>query len=155
MGNICRSPIAEGIFRNLVEREGMEPYFHIDSAGTHAYHVGHPPDPRAQHAALQRGIDISSQRARQIQVSDFEEFDHILVMDQYNYDTLRFVCPRGHAHKVKLFLDFAPRLGTREVPDPYYGGIQGFEHVLDLVEEASWGFLASVRRIMEASCPSH
>lgn len=154
MGNICRSPTAEGVFRNLVVREGMQGYFHIDSAGTHAYHVGHPPDPRAQRAALQRGIDIGAQRARQVRISDFEEFDHILVMDRNNYDTLMFVCPRSHAHKVKLFLEFAPGLGAREVPDPYYGGRQGFERVLDLVEEAARGFLASVTGVMEESCPS-
>ena len=154
MGNICRSPAAEGVFRNLVKQEGMQGYFYIDSAGTHAYHVGDPPDPRAQRAALQRGVDISSQRARQVQISDFEEFDHILVMDRYNYDTLMFVCPRGHAHKVRLFLDFVPQLETREVPDPYYGGGQGFDRVLDLVEEASRGFLASVSGVTEDSCPT-
>jgi protein-tyrosine phosphatase len=148
MGNICRSPTAEGVFRHLVVREGLEEYFHIDSAGTHAYHVDHPPDPRARHAALQRGIDIGSQRARQVDTSDFEVFDHILAMDRHNYDTLMFVCPRDHSHKVKLFLDFAPRLKTREVPDPYYGDAQGFERVLAMVEEASRGFLANVRDVL-------
>lgn len=145
MGNICRSPTAEGVFRHLVAQAGVQKHFHIDSAGTHAYHVSHPPDPRAQRAALARGIDISSQRARQVEISDFDEFDHILAMDRQNYDTLMFVCPQPHSHKVKLFLDFAPHLKTREVPDPYYGGTQGFERVLDMIEEASRGFLANVR----------
>jgi len=147
MGNICRSPTAEGVFRTLVEREGAAEYFYIDSAGTHAYHVDKPPDPRAQRAALGRGIDISSLRARQIEISDFEAFDHILVMDQENYDTLMFVCPRRHSQKVRFFLDFAPQLKNREVPDPYYGGDQGFERVLDMIEAASLGFLASVRGV--------
>lgn len=145
MGNICRSPTAEGVFRHLVTQAGVQEHFHIDSAGTHVYRVNNPPDPRAQRAALEGGVDISSQRARQVETSDFEDFDHVLVMDRQNYDTLMFVCPKPHSHKVKLFLDFAPHLKTREVPDPYYGGERGFERVLDMVEEACRGFLASVR----------
>ena len=146
MGNICRSPTAEGVFRKLVQEEGVADVFHIDSAGTHAYHVNNPPDQRAQSAAQSRGIDISSLRARQVEVSDFTEFDHVLVMDRDNYDALRFVCPKAHSHKLRYFLDYAPHLKTREVPDPYYGGAQGFERVLDMIEQAAQGFLQQVRR---------
>lgn len=145
MGNICRSPTAEGVFRRLVCQEGLEEWFEIDSAGTHAYHIGNPPDERAQKAAMARGIDLSNIRARQVSHADFETFDHILVMDRDNYDTLSFVCPRYHSHKVKLFLEYLPNDKVKEVPDPYYGGGKGFEQVLDLVEQASAGFLNSVR----------
>lgn len=146
MGNICRSPTAEGVFRKLVREERVEEMFEIDSAGTHAYHVGSPPDERAQKTALARGIDLRHLRARQVSVADFEAFDHILAMDRQNLDTLMFVCPRPHSHKLKLFLEYAPGLKALEVPDPYYGGARGFEEVLDLVEKASKGFLASVRQ---------
>ena len=145
MGNICRSPTAEGAFRKLVRKEKMEDWFEIDSAGTHAYHVGNPPDERAQKTALARGIDLRNLRARQVTGADFETFDHILAMDRQNLDTLMFVCPRPHIRKVKLFLEYAPGLKKLEVPDPYYGGAKGFEEVLDLVERASIGFLASLR----------
>ncbi len=145
MGNICRSPTAEGVFRHLVIKEGVEDWFEIDSAGTHAYHVGNPPDERARQTALARGIDLSDLRARQVSHTDFESFDHILVMDRQNLDTLKFVCPKHYSHKLKLFLEYAPGLKTLEVPDPYYGGARGFEEVLDLVERAALGFLQSVR----------
>jgi len=145
MGNICRSPTAEGVFRKLVQDEKLDEWFEIDSAGTHAYHVGSPPDERAQKSALARGIDLRGLRARQVSVADFEAFDHILVMDRQNLDTLMFVCPRHYAHKVKLFLEYAPNLRSLEVPDPYYGGARGFEEVLEMVEKAAKGFLASVR----------
>ena len=148
MGNICRSPTAEGVFRKLVRDERVEEWFDIDSAGTHAYHVGNPPDERAQQTALVRGIDIRDLRARQVTVADFEVFDHILVMDKQNLDTLMFVCPKAHSHKLKLFLEYAPGLKKREVPDPYYGGVRGFEEVLDLVEKAAKGFLATLRPLM-------
>ncbi|PZN72434.1 MAG: phosphotyrosine protein phosphatase [Candidatus Methylumidiphilus alinenensis] len=145
MGNICRSPTAEGVFRKLLQDEGVEDWFEVDSAGTHAYHIGSPPDERAQKAALARGIDLSKLRARKVDSDDFESFDHILVMDQENYDTLIYACPRIHSHKVKLFLEYAPSLKIKEVPDPYYGGSKGFENVLFLIEQASVGFLKSVR----------
>ncbi len=145
MGNICRSPTAEGVFRKLVREEGVEHLFLIDSAGTHAYHVDNPPDERAQRAALARGVDISQLRARQVSRRDFEIFDHILVMDRYNYDAAMLVCPLAHSHKVRLFMEYAPGLKISEVPDPYYGGRKGFEQVLDLVERAAIGFLDSVR----------
>ncbi len=149
MGNICRSPTAEGVLRKLVQEEGVEQWFHIDSAGTHAYHVGNPPDERAQKAARTRGFDISNLRARQVSIKDFESFDHILVMDRQNYDALTFVCPKNHSHKVKLFLKYAPGAKIFEVPDPYYGGDKGFEQVLDLVERAAMGFLSAVRSSLE------
>ena len=145
MGNICRSPTAEGVFTQLVHSEGLTDRFLIDSAGTHAYHVNKPPDQRAQNAARARGIDISGLRARQVDHSDFNEFDYLLVMDRENYDTLKYVCPKSQLQKLSLLLDYAPDQPIREVPDPYYGGAQGFESVLDLVEEACQGLLARLR----------
>jgi protein-tyrosine phosphatase len=144
MGNICRSPTAEGVFLKLLTDMGTRDRFHVDSAGTHAYHVGEQPDARAQQTARKRGIDLSFIRARKVAISDFEEFDHILAMDSDNYDILVEACPSTHKNKVKLFLDFAPQRAERDVPDPYYGGQNGFEHVFDLVEDASQGFYNSV-----------
>lgn len=146
MGNICRSPTAEGVFRKLVQDEGVDDWFLIDSAGTHAYHVGNPPDERAQKTALNRGVNIAGLRARQVRHQDFEAFDYVLVMDQQNMDTLKFICPKSQAHKLKLFLEYAPAVKTKEVPDPYYGGAKGFEEVFDLLERASKGFLQTVRQ---------
>jgi protein-tyrosine phosphatase len=144
LGNICRSPTAEGVFTKLVKDCGVSHRFRIDSAGTHDYHIGKPPDQRAQQAALNRGIDLSALRARQVQVEDFEEFDSILAMDKENLEGLLYLGPKARHHKVELFLDYAPRLGIREVPDPYFGGSQGFERVLDMVEEAANGLLDSL-----------
>lgn len=146
MGNICRSPTAEGVFRHLVGRHGLESFVEIDSAGTHAYHVGHRPDRRAQAAALRRGIDISAQQARRVEVMDFETFDYILAMDEENIENLHSLCPPEYQHKVRLFLEFAPHLGGREVPDPYYGGLSGFERVLDMIEAAAEGLIEEVKR---------
>ena len=145
MGNICRSPTAEGVFTHLVNQAGLADSIHIDSAGTHAYHVGNPPDPRATAAARQRNIDLTSQRARQVRADDFYEFDYILAMDRSNYADLSDLCPAGEEHRLHLFLEFAPQTGTEEVPDPYYGGEQGFEHVLNLVEQAAEGLLEDIR----------
>ena len=144
MGNICRSPTAEGVFRHAVNQAGLADQIFIDSAGTHAYHVGNPPDPRAQAAAIKRNIDLSSQRARKVKAADFEEFDYVLAMDHSNCSDLESICPNGHENRISLFLDFANNANEREVPDPYYGGEQGFEHVLDLIEEAANGLLASI-----------
>lgn len=144
MGNICRSPTAEGVFTHLVEQQGTRDRFMIDSAGTHAYHVGEQPDTRAQQTARQRGIDLSYIRARKFARSDFEEFDHILAMDYDNYAILLDACPSEHKGKVRLFLEYAPEREERDVPDPYYGGQNGFDHVFDLVEDASLGFYNSV-----------
>ncbi len=141
MGNICRSPTAEGVFTQLVHDNNLSKRFHIDSAGTHAYHVGSDPDNRAQQTAKQRGINLSPIRARQVHADDFAFFDYILAMDSDNFALLMDACPTEYQHKIKRFLDYAPDQDERDVPDPYYGGPQGFEHVFDLVEEASRGFL--------------
>jgi len=145
MGNICRSPTAEGVFEALVRQAGLEGHIGIDSAGTHDYHIGKPPDPRAQEAALRRGIDLSGLRARRARSEDFLEFDYILAMDDSNYEELRELSIPDYEDRLRLFLDFAPQSGVREVPDPYYGGRQGFERVLDLIEQAAAGLLADIR----------
>ena len=145
MGNICRSPTAQGVFENLIIREGLQEHVHVDSAGTHAYHIGEPPDPRSQQAALRRGIDLSVQRARKVRPEDFFEFDYVLAMDRSNYDNLKDICHPDYEDRLRLFLEFAPDAGTPDVPDPYYGGAQGFERVLDLIETAAVGLLADLR----------
>lgn len=146
MGNICRSPTAEGVFRELVRREGLEGLVDTDSAGTHGYHFGRPPDPRAQEAAGRRGIDISDLRARRVDGFDFEAFDYILAMDKANLEWLRAEAPSVAHARIHLLLAFARRHGDTIVPDPYYGGRHGFEHVLDLVEDAAEGLLETLRR---------
>ena len=146
MGNICRSPTAQGVFERLVEDHGLIDIIEIDSAGTHAYHVGERPDARASAAALKRGIDLSTQQARRISPDDFDSFDYVLAMDRDNYDILAAECPSGMESRLRLFLDFAPDLEIREVPDPYYGGVSGFERVLDMIEQASEGLLAEIRQ---------
>ena len=143
MGNICRSPLAQGVFEDVLRREGLEGDVFVDSAGTGAWHVGSPPDERAQRSASLRGLDLSSQRARRITPEDCDDFDYILTMDEDNYRAVAALC-RGSA-VVRPFLDFATDSPEREVPDPYYGGPDGFEHVLDLVEEASEGLLEDIR----------
>ncbi|MGB0713498.1 MAG: low molecular weight protein-tyrosine-phosphatase [Gammaproteobacteria bacterium] len=145
MGNICRSPTAEGVFTHLVEQAGLADVIDVDSAGTHAYHVGESPDGRSQEAALRRGIDLSAQRARRVSDGDFFEFDYVLAMDGSNYYELEQICPPGYESRLHRFMDFAPDERESEVPDPYYGGARGFEHVLDLVEAASRGLLARIR----------
>jgi len=146
MGNICRSPTAEGVFRNLVEKAGLQELIEIDSAGTHAYHVGEPPDARAQETALKRGFDLSSQQARRAVADDFLMFDYVVAMDQDNYHALYAICPEGMEDKIHLLMDYAPSFRTREVPDPYYGGPSGFEQVFDMVEEAAAGLLQALQQ---------
>ncbi len=147
MGNICRSPTAQGVFERLVEQTGLIQQIEIDSAGTHAYHLGHAPDPRSQAAAMRRGIDLSPQRARRVTEVDFERFDYILAMDRDNLQHMQADCPPQHSHKLSLFLDFAPpELQSKDVPDPYYGGPSGFEQVLDLVETGAEGLLRHLRQ---------
>jgi protein-tyrosine phosphatase len=136
-GNICRSPTAEGVARGLAAKLGVEHLFEFDSAGTHGYHVGEPPDPRTVAAALRRGYDLAPLRARRVTEFDFIRFDHLLAMDCEHMEMLRRACPQPHRKKLGLFLDFRARFDEEEVPDPYYGGGQGFEHVLDLVEDAA------------------
>jgi protein-tyrosine phosphatase len=142
-GNICRSPLAQGVFEDMWRREELDDEVFVDSAGTGSWHVGSPPDHRAQRSASARGLDLSAQRARRILADDCEEFDYVLTMDEQTYRTVASLC-RGSA-VVRPFLDFAPHSPEREVPDPYYGGPDGFEHVLDLVEEASEGLLDDIR----------
>ncbi len=144
LGNICRSPTAEAVVRDLAERHAPELELEVDSAGTHGYHVGDPPDERAIVAARRRGIDMSGLRARVVEPGDFERFDLVLAMDESVCERLRGMAPRTHAGRVRLFLQYAPHLGRRDVPDPYYGGPGGFEEVLDLVEEAARGLLAAL-----------
>jgi len=146
MGNICRSPTAEGVFSALVKEQKVDNQFELDSAGTHAYHVAEAPDLRAEKAAKDRSVDISYIRARKVVFGDFEDFDYILAMDKDNYQILMQACPDHYKDKVKYFLEYAPHLDTLEVPDPYYGGKYGFERVLDMVEDASVGFLNSLQQ---------
>jgi protein-tyrosine phosphatase len=145
MGNICRSPTAEGVFAKLLKEQDLERHFAIDSAGTHAYHIGEAPDLRSQKAASERGVDLGHLRARKVIMGDFEDFDFVLAMDDENFETLFNACPDQHKGKIRYFLEYAPHLGTREVPDPYYGGKYGFERVLDMVEDAALGFLHSLQ----------
>lgn len=145
MGNICRSPTAQGVFESLVASTELARRVQIDSAGTHAYHVGEQPDPRATQAAAKRGIDLSRQRARRVEAVDFARFDYVLAMDTSNLDDLLSICPEEHQGKVRLFLEFAGPSVRHDVPDPYYGGPQGFERVLDLVEEGARALIEDIR----------
>lgn len=146
MGNICRSPTAEGVFRAHVRRHAPGLEIELDSAGTHAYHVGEPPDPRTIAAATRRGIDLTGLRARQVQDDDFERFDLILAMDRLNHATLLERSPPGQRERIRTLLEFAGKTTLVDVPDPYYGGAKGFDDVLDLVESAAEGLLAEIRR---------
>ena len=143
MGNICRSPTAEGVFRHLVAERGLMDRIDVDSAGTHAYHVGEPPDRRAQAAAAQRGVLLADIRARRFGMADFERFDFVLAMDRDNLNLLSEQADASQRRKLHLFLDFSSGAES-EVPDPYYGGATGFERVLDLVEDASRGLLETL-----------
>ena len=137
LGNICRSPMAEGVFRHVADTRALS--LNIDSAGTSSWHIGNPPDERAQRAAAGRGIDISGLHARQVAPDDFERFDLVIAMDDANLATLRRKAPDDAHDRIRLFLDFASGISVREVPDPYYGGEEGFDHVLDLIEAAARG----------------
>ncbi|MEW6705929.1 MAG: low molecular weight protein-tyrosine-phosphatase [Pseudomonadota bacterium] len=146
MGNICRSPTAEGVLRHKLRQAGLEGRVEVDSAGTHGYHVGAPPDERAQHHALKRGYDLSSLRARKVRATDFDRFDLLLVMDDQNHEHLSQVCPEGRADRVRRLMEFAPQARSGHVPDPYCGGEDHFERVLDLVEEACDGLIEHLRQ---------
>lgn len=147
MGNICRSPMAEGLLRQRLAERNVPVPVEIDSAGTHGYHDGARPDPRAQAAAVRRGLDISTLRARRVIAADFERFDLLVAMDDDNVAALLEQAGEEHQHKIRLLLEFAADEGRRNVPDPYYGGALGFERVLDLLEEAMDGLLDELERI--------
>ncbi|MCA1925522.1 MAG: low molecular weight phosphotyrosine protein phosphatase [Thiobacillus sp.] len=144
MGNICRSPMAEGMFRKAVRDAGLEGQIETDSAGTHAYHVGSPPDPRAQAATRQRGVDIGGLRGRKVEDADFERFDYILAMDGDNMDRLMRRAPPRHQHKVRRLLSFSRKYPNLDVVDPYYGGPQGFEENLDMIQDAVQGLIREI-----------
>ena len=134
MGNICRSSTAEAVFAHAVKSSGLADAIECDSAGTHDYHVGEPPDQRAQQVASRRGYDMTQLRARKVTAQDFEQFDYIVAMDRRNLALLEKMCPPMHRNKLALYCDFHPDYAGREVPDPYYGGTRGFEDVLDMIE---------------------
>ena len=146
MGNICRSPTAHGVFRDRVHQAGLADRVQVDSAGTHNYHPGKPPDPRSQQHAGQRGYDLSDLRARQLQAADFDNAHLLLAMDHENLALARSMCPPGQLHKLRRFTEFCLHHRADVVPDPYFGGADGFEHVLDLVEDACEGLLHHVRQ---------
>lgn len=147
MGNICRSPMAEGVVRHRLARQSAPARIFVDSAGTHGYHVGAPPDPRARAAAARRGISIDQLRARQVGAADFSHFDMLLAMDRENLEFLHGIAPAGQASKARLLLEYSRSQRGADVPDPYYGGNAGFERVLDLVEEAADGLVAELLRM--------
>ena len=145
MGNICRSPTADAVFRHLVKEAGVDHRIDVDSANTHAYHINNPPNHQAQNTTLQRGYKMHDLRARAVQSSDFEEFDYILAMDKENLTLLQQRSPQQHINKIQLFRQYGKNVAAdAEVPDPYFGGQQGFELVLDMVEEASQGLLINL-----------
>lgn len=148
MGNICRSPAAQAIFESQLGKSGLESRVFVDSAGTHAYHVGELPDERMRHAARRRGYNLDKQRARRVSRADFQQFDYVLAMDHSNYeDLMNFRGPENAVQSTypSLLMNFAPGPGVLDVPDPYYGGDRGFERVLDLVEEACDGLIVHLR----------
>jgi protein-tyrosine phosphatase len=144
LGNICRSPTAEGVFTTLVERRGLSHFIEVDSCGTSGWHIGSAPDSRSTEAAAERGFDLRQLRGRQLQIEDFERFDYMLAMDQSNLRELQSLCPDHYSGHMGLLLEFAPELGIDEVPDPYYESDEGFVHVLELVEAASAGLLQQI-----------
>lgn len=142
MGNICRSPMAQIVTLHLIQQAGLARHIEIDSAGTHAKHSKEPPDPRAKLVLSRRGYAIGKCRSRQVSERDFSRYDLILAMDHANLNDLRSMCPADHAHKLRLFLEFAQVANIRDVPDPYYGSVEGFERVLDLCEAGARGLVA-------------
>jgi protein-tyrosine phosphatase len=154
MGNICRSPMAEGVFRRAIREAGLERQVQIDSAGTHAYHVGDAPDQRAQQAARRRGADISQLRGRKVADEDFEVFDYILGMDGDNISKLVQRSPAHHHGKIRRLLSFSRKYPNLDVMDPYYGGPQGFEENLDMIEDAVQGLIQEIARDQKARMES-
>ena len=146
LGNICRSPTAHGVFEALVQAEGLSHRIEVDSAATSDWHIGNPPDPRSIAMARERGVDLSTQRARQVSAEDFHRFDYILAMDGQNLRDLQSLQPAGSRARVTLFLEFDPQSPEQEVPDPYYGGKEGFAKVVELVERASRALLDHINQ---------
>lgn len=146
LGNICRSPTAEGVFRKLLQERGLTNEITVDSAGTSAWHTGEAPDPRAQQEARARGIDLSRMRARGVQPADFKQFDYIVAMDRSNLMDLRQECPTRLQDRVYRCTSFAPQLGVEDVPDPYFGGESGFARVYDIIEQSARGLLEHIIR---------
>ena len=144
MGNICRSPTAEAVFRHVLQQNSLVDCVEVDSAGVDAYHVGEPPDSRAQQTAERRGYDLSRILARRVVSQDFDRFDLVLAMDKRVMGLLRSLCPPDHSSRLALYMDYAQHFDVDEVPDPYYGGVDGFERVLDMIEDASQGLLATI-----------
>jgi len=144
LGNICRSPTAEGVFRHVLHQRKLEEQVSVESAGTGGWHVGEPPDRRAQAEARRRGIDISGLRGRAVHARDFKHFDYIIAMDDANLQALHQACPRGEEHRIYRFTDFAPQLGVSAVPDPYYGGDDGFARVYEIIEASAAGLLEAL-----------
>ena len=149
MGNICRSPTAEGVFRRYLRQHRLEGLVEVDSAGTHGYHVGEAPDPRTQRAAAARGYDLSGFRARKVAPGDLEYFDLILAMDKANLDTLKRMCPPQFSGRLQLFMQYSKGFDDEEVPDPYYGLGHGFDLVIDMVEDASAGLIEALMRQLQ------
>ncbi len=145
MGNICRSPMAEGAFVAAVSAANLQNHFHIDSAGTTGYHTGNPPDARMQATAKTRGLDLSRQRSRKVRPRDFTDFDYIIAMDRDNYSDLMRQCPQHLQNRIHMFLPFAPELNVAEMPDPYYGGSDGFIYVCDAAIQAADALLSTIR----------
>lgn len=144
LGNICRSPTAQGVLEQRVRHRGLEHQIYVDSAGTSGWHIGEPPDSRSSRAAQRRGYDLRAQRGRQVTVADFVHFDYVLAMDQQNLQALKTICPADFAGHLALLLEFGQQTSYREVPDPYHGGSDGFELVLDLIEDAADGLLEHI-----------
>ncbi|MDE0308882.1 MAG: low molecular weight phosphotyrosine protein phosphatase [Acidiferrobacterales bacterium] len=146
LGNICRSPSSEGVFRSMVESRSLDCEIKVDSAGTAGYHVGARPDSRAIEAAAKRGVCISNLRARRVNLQDYAKFDYIIAMDLFNYEDLVSLAPSDYKGRICLFMDFAPQWEAREIPDPYYGGGEAFELMLDMIEAASKGLIEDIRK---------
>tara|TARA_B100000674_G_scaffold404988_1_gene351597 strand:- start:3270 stop:3746 length:477 start_codon:yes stop_codon:yes gene_type:complete len=144
-GNICRSPTADGVFRKLVRDAGLEDHISVDSCGLSAYHVGELPDPRSREMAKSRGIDLTDIRSRKIRRDDYYEFDYVLAMDDGHFHDMRRQAPASHHDRIEMFLDYHPTMAGQSVPDPYYGGANGFVHVFDMIEEASSSLLSHIR----------
>ncbi len=144
MGNICRSPTAEGVFRHVVQAKNLQDVIKMDSAGTHAYHIGESPDSRSQATANSRGVDLSAQRARKVEANDFDRFDYVIAMDRSNYENLKVLATPNQQKKLHLLMNFTSTWDDAEVPDPYYGAGDGFTTVFDMVQSASEGLLETI-----------